>query len=97
MKERIKDLWRGNIDPQSDGILTTPETTQIMGFIHRHRDALYKTLTDEQQEIFEKLDDCWAEYNHLMHRSELCRLTAGNTILQSLRLIYTKPRLGQYR
>ena len=69
MKERIKDLWRGNIDPQSDGILTTPETTQIMGFIHRHRDALYKTLTDEQQEIFEKLDDCWAEYNHLIEEA----------------------------
>ena len=69
MKERIKDLWRGTIDPQSDGILTTPETTQIMGFIHRHRDALYKTLTDEQQEIFEKLDDCWAEYNHLIEEA----------------------------
>lgn len=28
----------------------------------RHHDDLLKTMSDEQKEIFEKLDDCWSEY-----------------------------------
>ena len=27
-----------------------------------HHEDLEKTFTDEQKEIFEKLDDCWSEY-----------------------------------
>lgn len=35
---------------------------QLMEYIARHHEDLLKTLTDEQKEIFEKLDDCQREY-----------------------------------
>lgn len=33
-----------------------------MEYMARHHDDLLKTMSDEQKEIFEKLDDCWSEY-----------------------------------
>ena len=31
----------------------------------KNHDDLFKTMTDEQKEIFEKFDDCWSEYMSL--------------------------------
>ena len=36
-------------------------------YMARHYDELFKMLTDEQKEIFEKFHDCWSEY---MSRTE---------------------------
>ena len=69
MNENIKDLWRGNIDPQNDRMLSTPEMKQIMGFIARHREAVCKGMTEEQMEAFEKMDDCLMEYNCLVQEA----------------------------
>lgn len=69
MKESIKDLWMGNIDPQNDRMMSTPEMTQLMGFIARHRDDIWKNMTEEQKATFEKLEDCWIEYNHLVEEA----------------------------
>ena len=62
MKSMIKELWHGNITPQEDSRNNSPEMKQLMEYIARHHDDLLKTMTDEQKEILEKLDDCWSEY-----------------------------------
>ena len=62
MKSMVKELWHGNIIPQEDSRNNSPEMKQLMEHMDRHHDKLLKTMTDEQEEIFEKLDDCWSEY-----------------------------------
>ena len=62
MKSIIKELWRGNINPQEDSRNNSPEMKQLMEYMARHHDDLLKTMTDEQKEIFEKFEDCWSEY-----------------------------------
>ena len=62
MKSMIKELWYGNIVPQEDSRNNSPEMRELMEYMTRHHDDLIKTMTDEQQEIFEKFEDCWGEY-----------------------------------
>ena len=59
----IKELWHGNIFPQTDSRNNSPEMKELMEYMARHHDDLLKTLNDEQKEIFEKFDDCWSEYS----------------------------------
>ena len=61
----IKELWYGNICPQTDSRNNSPEMKELMEYMARHHDSLLKTMTDEQKEIFEKFDDCWSEYMSL--------------------------------
>jgi len=65
MNNIIKELWHGNIVPQSDSRNNSPEMKQLMEYMARHHDDLLKTMTDEQKVIFEKYDDCWSEYASL--------------------------------
>ena len=58
----IKELWLGNVCPQTDSRNNSPEMKELMEYMARHHDDLLKTMTDEQKEIFEKFDDCWSEY-----------------------------------
>ena len=62
MKSIIEELWRGNIDPQNERELNTAEMKQLVEYIARHHEDLLKTMSDEQKEVFEKLDDCQREY-----------------------------------
>ena len=62
MKSIIEELWYGNIDPHNDRLINTPEMKQLIEYIAHHHEDLLKTLSDEQKEIFEKLDDCQREY-----------------------------------
>ncbi len=62
MENVIKELWHGNIAPQSDSRNNSPEMKQLMEYMARHHDDLLKSMTDEQKEILEKFDDCWSEY-----------------------------------
>ena len=61
MKSMIKELWRGNITPQTDSRNNSPEMKELMEYLARHHDDLLKTMTDEQKETFEKFYDCWRE------------------------------------
>lgn len=65
MKDILLQLWLGNIDPINDSRNNTPEMKQLTGYIAKHHDDLWATLNEEQKHIFEKLDDCWSEYNSL--------------------------------
>lgn len=51
--------------PQDDARNNTKEMKDLMGYMSRHHDELIKSMTDEQKEIFAKLDDCWSEYMSL--------------------------------
>lgn len=65
MKSMIKELLHGNISPQEDSRINSPEMKELVEYMARHRDDLMKTMTDEQKEIFEKFHDCWSEYASL--------------------------------
>lgn len=65
MNNTIKELWHGNIMPQSDRRNSTPEMKELLEYISRHHEDLLKTMTDEQKELFEKFEDCWSEYASL--------------------------------
>ena len=62
MCKMIEELWHGNIVPQTDSRNNSSEMKQLMEYIARHHDALFKTMTDEQKNIMEKFDDCQSEY-----------------------------------
>ena len=61
----IKELWHGNICPQTDSRNNAPEMKELMEYMARHHDDLLKSMTDEQKETFEKFHDCWSEYMSL--------------------------------
>ena len=63
--DTIKELWHGNIIPQDDCRNNSNEMKELMEFMARHHDALLKTLSDEQKEIFEKFEECWGEYTSI--------------------------------
>ena len=65
MENIIKELWYGNIVPQSDSRNNSQEMKHLMEYMARHHDDLLKTMTDEQKETFEKFHDCWSEYMSL--------------------------------
>ena len=69
MKNILGELWHGNISPQEDCHNNTPEMKQLMEYMARHHDDLLKTLSDEQRDIFERLDDCWSEYASLVEEA----------------------------
>ena len=75
----IKELWHGNICPQTDSRNNSLEMKELMEYMARHHDDLLKTMTQEQKEIFEKFDDCWSEYMSLTEAvifEYACRLGA---------------------
>ena len=62
MESIIKELWHGNIVPQSDSRNNSQEMKQLMEYMARHHEDLMKGMTDEQKEILEKFDDSCSEY-----------------------------------
>lgn len=68
MRSVIEELWRGNLYTKTDICQNTPEMKELMGYISRHHSDLMKTMTDEQKEIFEKLEECWSEYSDISEK-----------------------------
>lgn len=62
MNSTTRELWYGNIVPNSDCRPKTAEFKKLSEHISRHRNQLVTCMNDEQREIFEKLDTCWDEY-----------------------------------
>ena len=42
MKSMIKELWHGNINPQTDRRNNAPEMKELMEYMARHHDDLLK-------------------------------------------------------
>lgn len=68
MKSFLEDLWYGNILPSEDAYPKTDESKNLRSHIANHYDELGATLTPEQNEIFEKLDECYAELSGIKER-----------------------------
>ena len=62
MREITKEIWHGNIVPQTDCKPQTNEFKQLTEYILRHKSDLTITLTNEQLEVFDKLETCVTEY-----------------------------------
>lgn len=58
MPSVIEELWYGNIDPQVQRVEGNKEIKNLLNLMGKNRDELSATLTDKQNEILEKYDDC---------------------------------------
>ena len=59
----IKELWHENINPQEDSRNDSPEMKEFMEYMAQLHYDLLKMMTDEQNEIFEKFEDCKQQLN----------------------------------
>ena len=69
MESIINELWHGNIIPQEDSRINSPEMKELLSCMARHHEDLEKSFTDEQKEIFEKFHDCRSEYMSLAEKA----------------------------
>ena len=68
MKSIIEELFYGNVCPNTDCRNNNEQVKQLMGYIADHHDNLSRTLTDEQKDILEKIDDCYSELTDINER-----------------------------
>lgn len=68
MRSVLEELWYGNICPNSGGGEVSKETKELMGYVQRHRTTLLESFTEKQKEVFERLDDCYAELSDMNER-----------------------------
>ena len=68
MKSILEELFYGNICPNTDCRGNDEQTKELMVYIANHHDALKSELTDKQNEILEKFDDCWNELTDINER-----------------------------
>ena len=87
MESIIKELWHGNIVPQEDSRINSPQMKDLLGYMSRHHKDLEKSFTDEQKEIFEKFHDCWSEYASLAEEAIFTYAfkLGGRLMLETLR------------
>ena len=64
----IEELWYGNIDPQVQRVEGNSEIKNLLNLMGKNRDDLSATLTDKQNEILEKYDDCVNEMYCIIER-----------------------------
>ena len=64
----LKELWYGNISPNSDCRIATKETKELIGYIATHHDNLFATLDEKQKDILQRFDDCWSELSEINER-----------------------------
>ncbi len=68
MKSILEELWYGNVCPSDGCRELTKEERDLMSYVAQHHDNLHSTLTDDQKEILEKFDDCYAELTDINKR-----------------------------
>ena len=54
----LEEFWYGNINPQEQSKDNNQAIKELLNLMGRNRDALSSTLTEEQQKVLEKYDDC---------------------------------------
>lgn len=74
MRSIIEELYYGNITPSDRDIVRGGEYSHILQLLTRNEDELMQTLTQAQQETFEKFKDCASE---LGDANELTAFTIG--------------------
>ena len=61
MRSIIEELYYGNISPSDRDIIKGGTYSHILNLVTRNEDELVQTLTQAQQETFEKFKDCASE------------------------------------
>lgn len=61
MRSIIEELYYGNISPTDRDIVRGGAYAHILNLVTRNEDELMQTLTQAQQETFEKFKDCESE------------------------------------
>ena len=62
----LTQMLNGQVKPLEEIGKDCREIDEVSGFAERNYDTLYKTLNDEQKEIFKKYSDCVEEYYTLL-------------------------------
>ena len=74
MRSIIEELYYGNISPTDRDIIRGGSYSHILNLVTRNEDELVQTLTQAQQETFEKFKDCASELNDA---NEMTSFTLG--------------------
>ena len=61
MRSIIEELYYGNISPMDRDIVKGGAYSHILNLVTRNEDELMQTLTQAQQETFERFKDCASE------------------------------------
>ncbi len=67
MKSILEELWYENICSDNKHH-SSKQAKELIGYIATHHDSLLATLTDNQKEILERFDDCYAELTDINER-----------------------------
>ena len=62
----LEEFWYGNIDPMEQSAGKSREIKELFKLKCRNRDRLQNSMTVEQQETFEKYDDCINEMHSII-------------------------------
>ena len=68
MTSILEELFYGNVCPGTDFRSKDTKTRKLMEHLADHHEALSGTLTDKQQELLEKFDDCYGELTDINER-----------------------------
>ena len=74
MRSIIEELYYGNISPTDRDIIRGGAYAHLLNLVTRNEDELMQTLTQAQQETFEKFKDCASE---LGDKNEIMSFTLG--------------------
>ncbi len=74
MRSIIAELYYGNITPSDREIVKGGAYSHILNLLTRNEDELVQTLTQAQQEMFEKFKDCVSE---LGNKNEMTSFMLG--------------------
>ena len=66
MKNILEEFWYGNIDPMEQSTEKNHAVKEFLKLMGRNRERLHHSMTAEQQETFEKYDDCINEMHSIM-------------------------------
>lgn len=69
----ISELWNGRGALADNCGTQTTEMKQLINLLERNRESLFKNMTEQQKELFEKYIDCQEEYLFLLTESAFCR------------------------
>ncbi len=62
----LTEILNGQVKPLEEIGKDCRAIDEVSDFVERNSDNLYKTLNDEQKEIFKKYNDCVEEYYTLL-------------------------------
>ena len=59
----LEEFWYGNVDPTEYNTSSNQEYKKVYQLIHRNKEQLLATMTDEQMELFSRYMACVQEYH----------------------------------